>query len=352
MSQTPSHDVHSVLALLRFGELRGLHSLGEDRVLCVLHPEVAAHVLRGSKSLSVVLQRCQRLVFAPWAPESPPIEDLERLAALRLQLLGMGLGPGTPPSTFVRVQDRKAAPLLQGGRLFLEAAGCRLEDEAGGAVSLDVLRHAAAEATAETLRTQSVGGYKKAMEAVLDREVEPLLVSQGFQVHGRTYTKAEPALGKLLKIEVSRWSTAHSLSFALQLGLFVGELAGEKKLTEKVLVTKAFGAYVVNVGALWGDPQAQYVLSGAVDPLELGERLRSDLLQRVLPFFERFHTADDVIAFLEAENQRIGTRDRSLAIAMVLARLGRKEESRAYFAQSEGDAEAIRRVARSYGIEL
>lgn len=187
---------------------------------------------------------------------------------------------------------------------------------------------------------------------LIEQDVEPLLVSQGFSARGQTFTRRLSLLTEYLDIEKLRWNTKHSVTFWFNVRLLVGALPAGMQATKNNLLHHTFPAYAVHMGALWGNEGDMYTILDPATAPSLSLRVRGDLGNHILPFFGQFGDHNDVIAFLVAENLKTCTRAHSFALANVLARLGRLEESERYFRESTGDPDAVRRMARSFGIEL
>lgn len=348
--------VLETLALLRSGVLTRIETEGADVRLEVELPEVAARLRPGSRRLSVTLLGCTRLALEPFEAPGAAIDDRARLSAMRLRLLSALLPEGAPPGLHALVTNAKAEPEVHGGLLRLEAREPRIADQSGAPVAKDQLARAAAEWAREAIRTQSLAGHKKALDALLKQEVAPLLAAHGFRAQGRAFFRTTGELTWYLEVEPSRFSTAHSLSFWLNVQLFVGDVRGEKKLTRDALLTKAYPAWTSRIGALWGNEDEAYALSGEADLAALGARLQGDLVRHLLPFLQRLRSVEAVVAFLEEQLRASGDQRHAFSLANVLARTGRLEESKAYFQKVMGTDptanEALRRIARSLGVEL
>ncbi|HVE86160.1 MAG TPA: DUF4304 domain-containing protein, partial [Myxococcales bacterium] len=309
-----------------------------------------------SRRVAVTLVECSRLSLEPFEAPGTAVEDRARLAAMRLKLVSAVVPEGAPPGLHALVTDAKKEPDLHGGLLRAEASGCRLADEGGAPVARDALARAAGEWVQETLRTRSLAGHHKLLDAVLKQDVAPLLAAHGFQGRGRTFFRVDGELTQLLEVELGRFSTALSLSFWLNVEVFLGALRGEKKLTRELLLTRAYSAWLGRMGALWGNENEAYTLSGEADAAAAGARIQGDLVRHVLPFLDRLRGPDDLVVFLEEQFRKTGDQRYPFAIANVLARTGRKEESKPYFLQVLGTDpaanDALRRTARALGVEI
>jgi 2-phosphoglycerate kinase len=80
--------------------------------------------------------------------------------------------------------------------------------------------------------------------------------------------------------------------------------------------------------------------------------MSKDIIQHLFPFYQKMKSLEDVLAFLLKENERMGRNEYSFRIAMMLAKAGKKEESKKYFRESIGMKDAIERTAASFGIDL
>jgi len=348
--------VLETLALLRSGVLVGLETAGADVRLEVELPEVAERLAPGSRRIGLTLLGCTRLSLEPFEAPAVPIDDRERLAAMRLRLLGAFFPAGSAPGIHALVTGTRQEPEVHGGLLRVEAGEIRLSDQHGVPLAPDRLARAVAAWTQQTLRTRSLAGHRKSLNALLKGEVAPLLAAHGFRTTGKAFVRADAEVAQLLEVEISRFSSALSLSFWVHAQVFLGDFRGEKKLNRDALLLAAHPVWTTRIGALWGNENEAYTFSGEAELDAVAERLLRDLAGRVLPLLQRLRTTAGVIAFLEELDRASRCPRSAFGLASALARAGRLEESKPYFRRCMcEDAianEALLKIARSLGVEL
>ncbi|XXT18749.1 DUF4304 domain-containing protein [Sorangium sp. So ce429] len=324
-----------ILTLLRLGTLREARREDGRARLTVAIP--------GGQVVTLVLDGCTDLHLDPSAGPLDRVSDPAALTALELQLLDRSMEPSGCTFVWARTQ-RRGAP-VRGGRLVVRAANVALLDEGGAPTGYEAFVARVAAATTARTQSFSVADYRKAFDGALRREVRPFLATAGFSAERRTFLRARPGLIDVISFEQGRWASAESTSFTMRIRPFVGELQPGDKLDEKTVLVRT-------ASALTRTFEPDYILAGRVDEEALAAGLRDDLALVVLPFFDTLRNTDEVIAFLDAEDRRRGDHFHAFMAANILVRLGRLEEAHAHFLVSEGDRDAIRRFAASFGITL
>lgn len=337
--------------MLSSGSIRRVDRSGGDAAIAIGIPDLARRVSAGDE-LRLILRRCTKLQFQSWEADGEPIEDAERLSAMQLEVLGVFTPPDELTYAYVLVKNRKREPRWRGGRLFVEADDVALEDSAGRPVAAESLTHALAEETTARLRSKPLAAHKKVFDAIVHDVIAPLLASAGFSKQGKTFVRVDGRIAKLLKVEASRFNTAHSFSFGLLLQMLEGDLPSGEKTTESTLRTQANAFYSRPIAALWAQPGELYSFTTEMSAMTLGPRIRDDLLRYVLPFCARFVTVDDALALLKEKNRETASTQYSLVIATILARAGKKDESRAYFLESLTPRNVMRKIAAFYGVDI
>jgi Domain of unknown function (DUF4304) len=344
------------LALLRGGVLIALDAPGTALKLRVELPELAQRLAPGTRSLTVVLREGTRSVLEPFDAPGAPIEDAPTLAGLRLQLLYPFLPQHGAPGMQVLVTASKPVPDVHGGILRLAAREHGVFDAAGAPVLPERLTRAVADLSAERLRAHTLGGHRKALAAWVKQELTPLLQAHGFQKNGAVYVRADAEVAQLLELEISRFSTAHSLSFWIQAQIFLGDVRAEPRPGRDVLLTKAHSVWLRRTGALWGNETDAYSFGSADEFAKVTQGLSAELVGRVLPFLQQLRTAAEVLAYLQERDRVQGDGRSAYALAGALARAGRIDDARQAFSRCMSDDptanEALRKVALSLGVTL
>ncbi|MFT3773438.1 MAG: DUF4304 domain-containing protein [Minicystis sp.] len=326
-------ELHQILSLLRFGHLRAVTRQGATARLTVAPPD-------GGAPIVVVLEGCADLTLHPSEEGAAAIADPAELGALDLEITNVQI---VPEPVVLVIAWRRGAP-VRGGRLRVRAAGVRLEDASGAPLSRQTLVDRASAATRARMQRFSAADYRRALDAVLKKDVRPTLNSAGFTPDKRTFIRARDGLVDMITFEIGRFASAESMSFTVRLDVLVGTAGGARPTQTTVLGNAR--------PALHRELEPPYVLAGTVDTAALAGRLEDDVKRIALPFFDRFRSPDDVVNALVDEDRRNGGHRNAYTVAEILARLGRLAEARPHFLRAEGDRDAIRRVAASYGITL
>lgn len=339
-------------ALLRHAEIRRIEARNDGITLCIHAPSVVQHLPGNGSILELVLYHPARFALEPFDAKDAPVDDVEALSKMHLEILGVSIPQEGMPCVMVRVN--RPASSVHGGSLRFEAFAFTMRNERGEEVSLDMLAEAAGVGAAQALGGSAMGDHQAKLKRVLDTDVAPLLLAHGFRRTGKLFLRTRGALLDWVELEKFRFNTALSLAFWFQISVFAGDgsLAEEPRLDRNQVLLRAFPAYSSRMGALWGNEQEMYTITEGTSARELGERVQDDFLRWILPFFQVLATPAELILFLKGENELSASKKYSFHIANVLARLGEREEARPYFLESVGDTEAIRRVARSLGVEL
>lgn len=197
-----------------------------------------------------------------------------------------------------------------------------------------------------------ITNYKKVLKTVLKDDIAPLLKESSYTTKGTSFYKIEQDIVKYIDLEYFRWNSPQSLSFWFNIYLFYGDFTKTTKIDRNTLFKEGANLFFRRIGYLWSEENHMYQISNEISPNELSKQMQSDITDNLLPFFEEMSSLDSIISYLREENKKIGTNFYSLAIAIALAKAGRKEESRQYFQESPGIKEALIKTAAFYGIDI
>ncbi|MBN2444771.1 MAG: hypothetical protein JXJ04_25670 [Spirochaetales bacterium] len=99
-------------------------------------------------------------------------------------------------------------------------------------------------------------------------------------------------------------------------------------------------------------PREGNAAMSAADVNALNRKINEDFETFMFPFYNKFTHLNDVIQYLIEENKRLNMCINSFRLAVIMAKLGRKEESKKFFKESIRVKEAIAQAARYHGIDL
>jgi hypothetical protein len=199
---------------------------------------------------------------------------------------------------------------------------------------------------------RNTGHYQKMLKEIIKEQIEPLFLKNSFSRNGDLFFKAEEGMVKVIDLEFFRFNTQNAFFYWLNFHMYCGDFQFEKKVTKKLLLTKGTPVFSERLGWLWNDEKHMYQINSITNQLELGVKMKQDLNQWLFPFFEKIKSMDDTIQFLLEQNKKLGVNQYSYILAIVLAKAGKKVESKKMLLESMVSQEIIEKTARFYGIEL
>lgn len=321
--------LRDLFGLLALWYVRGVSRAGGTARIGVAPPD-------GGAPLCMVLGGCSVLSLAPDGG-GPVIDEPAALQALELRIAH----PVSLPDSHVAVVVGRRGSPLRGGELRVRASEVHVEDASGTRIGRDALIQLVSD-EARARRALRGADYKRAFERALRGEARARLLAAGFVANKLRFVRARGQLVDVFRVEGSRWNNAEEANFSVQLEVLLAELNARPK--PATLYDRAHPA----LGKVLAPP---HLLAGAVDEVALAGRLLDDVELHALPYYDRFHSPDDVFAELLEEDRRQGASGRTGIVAELLARLGRKDEARRYFL-AVADREHARRMAAHFGISL
>ncbi len=197
--------------------------------------------------------------------------------------------------------------------------------------------------------------FKETLYKMIKEEIKPLFIDHSFMPLGRknlAFYKNENGIVKYCDLQSVERTNPRSLYFRFNIRLYLGNRENGAKMSKKYLGSNCLCMYHKQFGTMWGKDNFTYRIDQNINLPRLTEQVKNDLAVYTLPFFNKIKNLDDVVGMLAAENNRLGNKRHSYNIAVILAKLGRKEESRNYFLESEGRPAAVSKNADTYGVEL
>jgi hypothetical protein len=183
-------------------------------------------------------------------------------------------------------------------------------------------------------------------------ELGRLLKPYGFAKAGLSFIdKHNEEVVREVRIEKFRWNTPGHQRFQLKLSLYLAT-GNSGEFTFKGQDAHYSLVFQESAGYLWGEEAFLYLVPETLPDEAFFAELRLHVTHYIVPFLQQCTSIDAVIDVLEQENRKQGQNFFSATLAVALARLGRKEESRKHFRQCLGDLDSIRKFAELYGIHL
>lgn len=182
----------------------------------------------------------------------------------------------------------------------------------------------------------------------IKKQIADLLINAGFVKSKSVFIRKAAGLTITIQIIKSRWNSNAGIKFWIEIAIYGTMLPG---LSEEALIAGKTCLVRKNMGFYTNDENRAYVIDSNTDEQGLGREIVADL-NAFVSLCAKFNSVFDVVDFLKKENERIGRNLHSFLIAVTLAVLGYKEESRPFFIESEGDKAAIKNWANYYGVEI
>lgn len=183
-------------------------------------------------------------------------------------------------------------------------------------------------------------------------ELGRLLMPHGFKKSSLGFIDIQKeGIVRQLKVQKFLWNVPGQQRFQLILSLYLatgdsGEFTFKGRDDHYSLV------FQKNSGYFWGEETYLYEAPQLMPDETFFGKFDIHFTRYIFPFLKRCTSIDDVIAVLEGENRKLGRNFFSLMLAIALARLGRKAESRKHFLEALGDQELIWQIAAVHGINL
>jgi hypothetical protein len=298
----------TVLALLREARLAAVTERDGTTTLA-LEGVRLADAVGAPRGIAVTLGGMA--VLAPWGGGAT--RPLAEVAAGGLVLLGAAAGEAS-----FGAAPRAALPggtvALAGGLVGLAAIG-------GGPLTVGALASAAADAAAAALGGTRTADLRARIEAVLARDVHPLLRAAGFRTTKALAVRIEGARAEWVTHEVSRFASPVEAAFDLAVGIAFGPFSTARP-SYRTLITEGMPAVVRPIASLWGQEGQAYALRPDTDDAALGARIAADIARQALPWFAARATPGALIAALAAEDAARGTAANAQVIGMLRARFG------------------------------
>lgn len=148
---------------------------------------------------------------------------------------------------------------------------------------------------------------QKRFRQIIREGIDPVLKAAGFVKQGQVYRRQLPELWWVLDVQRSRWNTADECDFTVNVGIHVPRVRSTyyPSYPEPQLPEVSDCIVSCRIGTL--NPERKqdlwWTLKIDDDVQETDARIKDEiskeLSRHVLPFFKRFQTRRDVIAFLD-----------------------------------------------------
>lgn len=198
----------------------------------------------------------------------------------------------------------------------------------------------------------NVNQIRKSLNATIAKEIAPLFVAESYRKRQNTFFRVEQGIVKFADLEFFRFNTPIRTSFWFNWHLFDGVLPAVRRVDSNVLLTHCTPALKKRLGYLWGEENHMYTLETEDDLSAVCTKMKHDIAHHLLPLFRTIKTSEDIVNFLIAENRRKGGNMHSYMVAVLLAKVGKKEESAYFLNDAPIDLETKKRVARFYELDI
>ncbi len=131
-----------------------------------------------------------------------------------------------------------------------------------------------------------------------------------------------------------------------------GRVRPQRILLARPVPQRGGPAIIRRVAALWNRPGQQYALRPDTPPQDLSRRLRHDFADIAGPWLQALSSVDGIVGFLENEARTERANASALHAALLLAKVGRRDEARRQLAHAPESRDTILRSAHNYGVQF
>lgn len=168
----------------------------------------------------------------------------------------------------------------------------------------------------------STGNQNGILNRVIKEKMKPYLGQYGFIMKGNYFFKQEDTIIKAIKVERFRFNSMVQYAFWLNIELFGGDFSSAVIKKEADVYKTGIPFENVKIGALRGQENAMYTIHADDSADIVWKEIGDDLERYAIPHFNLVNDYRDLLALFPDSNYNS---------AMLMLKLGKKEESRAYF---------------------
>lgn len=173
-----------------------------------------------------------------------------------------------------------------------------------------------------------------------------VLKPHGFERRGDYVIRLGHPITQLVAPRESRFRTRLADAAWIETLLYYGEPPAREHSFERLMGAEE-AITSLRLDEIAPGRPSYYVLHAGANSDTLKAAIVADIRDALVPFLEATRDAQGAIARLS----QLGS-SRALQIAVLCARLGDLEQSRAFFSMAQGDRAAISRVAARFGVTL
>lgn len=191
----------------------------------------------------------------------------------------------------------------------------------------------------------------KRLNTFFRTEVADMLKTEGFIHRGNSFLKETPPLVFELTLEKHRWNIGESIQFWIALKIYMSK-EDAPRFTLNNWISNFSLIFAKRIGYLWGEEHYMYSFPADNYTKALNTQVQKNFDQYLFPLLHRISTLNDLMNYLDLENQKLGFNFFSFTLAIGLARIGKLEMAKKYFQQSIGDKMLIKKTAANFNIKL
>ena len=185
-------------------------------------------------------------------------------------------------------------------------------------------------------------------QRALSATLEPL----EFTPHEALWIRHTREVTQVVAIQASRFGTAGRAAVWIEYCPLHGKVQVRQESTIESLINSENNIVRIRLNEISTEVPPYYMLTPGTGANSLEHEIQADIGRVLRPVLSETTDLNGIITFLADMNDRDDAERYALPIAVTYARLGMMEQGAVYFRRCRGDAEAIRRIARSYGIDL
>lgn len=166
------------------------------------------------------------------------------------------------------------------------------------------------------------------LKEIVKDSIAPLLKSIGFKKNGLNFYKEIGDIIQCFNIQQSKWNTAESKSFTINIGLMHKSIFAQLSPREPSKVPKEYECQIRHrLSYLKSERVDWYTLSMTTSIPELVNEINNDLLDYAIPFFKKYEIIANWSDFTKLPNDFLIA---DLTVFLLLIELRKNEEAQNY----------------------
>jgi len=152
------------------------------------------------------------------------------------------------------------------------------------------------------MKTKAQEKFDKIIKTCFHKQLKPL----GFKKRNNNFYRNVGALGHIIRVQKSSFSTKHEISFTVNVGIFspeywLSEYNFKSKSEPPTYPTEPESIIRLRIGRFINGSDRWYDLDTSTKESSIMEELKITLEEKILPFFNRLTSNIELMSYLENE---------------------------------------------------